>query len=268
MIQPSSITNTAKAIIQKKLQEIAQVHKIRILLAVESGSRAWGFPSINSDYDVRFIYARHPDEYLSIKEFRDVIETQIQYESSLGTLEDLNGWDIRKALYLAIKSNPVLFEWIQSPIQYGVDESSIQALFEFCKENANLDLIKNHYYKLAFNAWRQIEEDPHQVKVKLYCYGLRPALMLQWLNQFNSVPPMDMHSLACALIKDSKLEHTIDEMIAIKATAQEEQKISRSPLIDSFIVSLLSEQPKDYGPVIISDEQLIKGDKLFRAIIT
>ena len=75
MIQPSAITNHAKEIIQKKLAEIAQAHKIRILLAIESGSRAWGFPSTNSDYDVRFIYVRHRDEYLSIKEFRDVIET-------------------------------------------------------------------------------------------------------------------------------------------------------------------------------------------------
>ncbi len=267
MIQPSAITNHAKEIIQRKLAEIAQAHKIRILLAIESGSRAWGFPSTNSDYDVRFVYVRHLDDYLSIKEFRDVIETQIYYEPLLGTLEDLNGWDIRKALYLALKSNPVLFEWIQSPIRYAIDESAVQSLFEFCKENVNLDLMKNHYYKLTFNAWRQIEEDHHEVKVKLYCYGLRPALMLDWLNKFHSVPPMDIHSLVYTLIKDSKLENTIAELVTLKATALEEQKISRNSLIDSFILSLLSEPPKDQVPLIIKDEQLIKGDKLFRMFI-
>ena len=46
-----------KDLIIQKLKEIEQTENIRILHAVESGSRAWGFPSPDSDYDVRFIYA-------------------------------------------------------------------------------------------------------------------------------------------------------------------------------------------------------------------
>ena len=51
-------------LIREKLMEIEHSEKCRILLAVESGSRAWGFPSPDSDYDVRFIYVRPIEHYL------------------------------------------------------------------------------------------------------------------------------------------------------------------------------------------------------------
>lgn len=267
MIQQSTITRTAQEVIQNKLHALAKTHNVRILFAIESGSRAWGFPSINSDYDVRFVYVRHLDDYLSIKEYRDVIETQIQYESKLDALEDSNGWDLRKTLYLALKSNPILFEWVQSPIRYIIHDSFDQMLMKFCTEHANVDLIKNHYYKLAVNAWNQIEEDPSHVKVKLYCYALRPALMLNWLTLFNSIPPMDMYSLVSQSIKDTALEKAICELIVAKATILEDQKMMRNALIDSFIVASLSNKPDDYTPLVISEEQLIKGNTLFRMLL-
>jgi predicted nucleotidyltransferase len=46
-----------KKIIRNKLIEVAKNNDVQILFAIESGSRAWGFPSTNSDYDVRFVYA-------------------------------------------------------------------------------------------------------------------------------------------------------------------------------------------------------------------
>ena len=87
---------------------------MRVLLAVESGSRAWGFASPNSDYDARFIYSSAPDWYLSIdlEDKHDVIEYPIVDEI------DLNGWDVRKALRLFARSNPAFVEWIQSPTIY------------------------------------------------------------------------------------------------------------------------------------------------------
>ena len=65
MVKPSKITNTARTYIEEKLKILTEQHNIRILVAIESGSRAWGFPSQNSDYDVRFIYTRSMDDYLS-----------------------------------------------------------------------------------------------------------------------------------------------------------------------------------------------------------
>ena len=107
-----------------RLAEIEQRESVRILLAVESGSRAWGFPSPDSDYDVRFLYARPRDWYLAVDSRRDVIECPIE------NVLDVNGWDIRKALQLLLKANPVLAEWLNSPIRYREDALVVAALRE------------------------------------------------------------------------------------------------------------------------------------------
>lgn len=100
--------------IMRRIKAAEQEHNVKVLYAVESGSRAWGFASPNSDYDVRFIYAHPKDYYLTIdiEDKRDVIEYPIVDEI------DINGWDIRKALKLFWKSNPAFIEWLQSPIVY------------------------------------------------------------------------------------------------------------------------------------------------------
>ena len=99
-----------RELILSKLEEIEKQYDVHILLAVESGSRAWGFESPDSDYDVRFIYVRKQSDYLKLEGIRDVIELPID-----DTL-DINGWDITKTLRLLYKSNPTLFEWFSSPI--------------------------------------------------------------------------------------------------------------------------------------------------------
>ena len=99
-------------LICSKLHEIEKENNVKILLAVESGSRAWGFASPDSDYDVRFIYVRPKDDYLRLENVRDVIELPID------DVLDINGWDLQKTLRLLYKSNPTLFEWFSSPIVY------------------------------------------------------------------------------------------------------------------------------------------------------
>ena len=99
-------------LIHSRLIEIEAKNAIKIVYACESGSRAWGFPSANSDYDVRFIYIRPVDWYLSIYEKRDVIEYPIDEQL------DISGWDLKKALQLLRKTNPPLLEWLGSPIVY------------------------------------------------------------------------------------------------------------------------------------------------------
>ena len=98
--------------IQDNLNQIEEQHDVKILLAVESGSRAWGFASADSDYDVRFIYVHRPEEYLRIDSMKDVIEWQ------LDEVLDINGWDLRKALLAFAKGNPNVMEWANSPIIY------------------------------------------------------------------------------------------------------------------------------------------------------
>jgi len=98
--------------IMSELRSIETREDVRILFAIESGSRAWGFASPDSDFDVRFVYVRRQDWYLSLTPGRDVIELPLVGD------DDINGWDIRKALNLALKPNPVLLEWLSSPVQY------------------------------------------------------------------------------------------------------------------------------------------------------
>lgn len=81
--------------VQTELTRIERESGVRVLLAVESGSRAWGFASPDSDYDVRFLYAHPRDWYVSVFEGRDVIEQMLP-----GDL-DVSGWDLRKALRLS-----------------------------------------------------------------------------------------------------------------------------------------------------------------------
>lgn len=98
--------------IREKLEEIEEKENVMILLAVESGSRAWGFASPDSDYDVRFIYVRSIEEYLRLDEQKDVIDWQ------LDDVLDINGWDLKKALVQFRRGNATLFEWSNSPIVY------------------------------------------------------------------------------------------------------------------------------------------------------
>ena len=123
-----SIAPEARAVILAKLRGLAEDHNVRILFAIESGSRAWGFPSPDSDYDVRFVYARPLDWHLRLDQTRDVIERPISDDL------DLSGWELGKALKLACNSNAVIAEWLQSPVVYIADQAAVEALSGFCRE--------------------------------------------------------------------------------------------------------------------------------------
>ena len=56
---------------EKNSGKLREKEQVFILLAVESGSRAWGIASPDSDYDVRFIYVRKPEDYLRLDPVKD-----------------------------------------------------------------------------------------------------------------------------------------------------------------------------------------------------
>lgn len=266
MIPKSTVDDKAKKIIQAKLKELAAENNIRILLAIESGSRAWGFPSRDSDYDVRFIYAQTMHSYLSVIPERDVFEPKIIDDSLLGVPFDLSGWDIRKALQLALKSNPVLFEWLQSPICYIINHESVQELMQFASKVADLQRIHYHYYQLAANAWQEIKKDSHETVLKCYFYALRPALAVHWIVSMGKIPPMDLVSLM-SIVKDDALEKTIFNLVMLKSTAQEKSRIPRDQIIDSFIEKILKEYTVEQRPSVIATQFLCDADIVFRHII-
>ena len=114
---------TIQALVDRKLDEIEEMEGVKILHAVESGSRAWGFASPDSDYDVRFVYVRPEQYYLRLDEKKDFINWELDE-----TL-DINGWDLSKTLQHFHKSNASLYEWGNSPVVYRGKSRRFQRAF-------------------------------------------------------------------------------------------------------------------------------------------
>ena len=176
-----------RKLILEKLQEIEERENIKILHCIESGSRAWGFASPDSDYDVRFIYVRPKEFYLRLDKTRDVIEWQLD-----DTL-DINGWDIDKTLTLLHSSNPTLFEWNSSPIVYKTTD-------EWGKISEVINryfVAKSGIYHYLSTAKRNYKEFllGDMVKYKKYFYVLRPILACKWILAEGTPPPMEFHIL-------------------------------------------------------------------------
>ena len=172
------------------LLAIEQTHAVRILVAVESGSRAWGFPSVDSDWDVRFIYVRPLAAYLSVDPVRDTLEHP-PAATDAGVL-DLGGWDARKALHLLRRSNAAAMEWLCSPVIYQQDAAAHAGLSAFAWRAAHMPALAYHYDRLARSA---LLPGTEPVRLKSYFYAIRPALALLWLRDGATPPPMDLPAL-------------------------------------------------------------------------
>ena len=248
------IDDGVRARIQAELDRIEETQQIRILLAVESGSRAWRFASPDSDYDVRFLYVRRLDEYLRIAEPRDVIERP------LDAVLDINGWDLRKALQLMMKSNAVLLEWLTSPVRYRGDPALCVRLLDLAREAAYLPAFAFHYDRVAQRAWTPGEGE---IRLKSYFYALRPALALRWMRDRRSAPPMDLPSLRQGAGLTDALNEAIDALLALKARLGEAATIARVPAVEAFLTEALAMPvPPASGP----DRREIRlgADALFR----
>jgi uncharacterized protein len=163
--------------IATELQQLERAHQIQILYACESGSRAWGFPSPDSDYDVRFIYLRPLEWYLSIDDRPDTILDPRGYANDLpvNSLLDINGWDLRKALKLFKGSNSAIYEWIQSPIIYQSQQGLTDRLRDLAPSYYTCRAGIHHYLNMTIGCYRKhLQTDV--VKLKKYFYALRPIL--------------------------------------------------------------------------------------------
>ncbi len=205
-----------RELIEEKLKEIEQQHNVRILLAVESGSRAWGFASPDSDYDVRFIYVRPKNEYLRLDRPRDVIELPIN------DLLDINGWDLDKTLHLLHKSNPTLFEWFSSPIVYKstpFGESFKDFIFRYFSSERGL----RHYLSMAEKNYREYLRGD-MVRAKKYFYVLRPVLACLWILEKGTPPPMLFSELMESQLEPS-VRPEVERLLELKINSPEIKEI-------------------------------------------
>ena len=217
-----------KEAILNKLEEIERERNIKILYAVESGSRAWGFASEDSDYDVRYIFIRRTEDYLRVDELRDTIE------GPLDDVMDFSGWDVRKTLELLRRCNPSLMEWYQSPIVYKTTplwEKLAEKIPGYFLVRANM----HHYLSMAMGNWHShLKLSLEQVSVKKYLYALRPILCSRWLEVYGTVPPVLFRTL-CEKVLPEDMEDTVRNLLELKKTVNEKTLIPRIPKLDEFL---------------------------------
>ena len=215
-----------------KLDEIESRENVKILLAVESGSRAWGFASPDSDYDVRFIYVRPREDYLRLEKTRDVIELPIE-----GDL-DINGWDLDKTLRLLRASNPTLFEWFSSPIVYR--ETAFADVFRIVmQEYFSSKRGLNHYLSMASGNYREYLKGDF-VRAKKYFYVLRPVLACKWILDKGTPPPMLFSELVEAEL-DPKYLPDVNNLLDLKKNAPEIKTIPKIMSINQYLDQSIEE---------------------------
>lgn len=248
--------------IKERLLIIEKGHDVEILYAIESGSRAWGFESLDSDFDVRFIY-RHPlNYYLGILPKRDVIEIPIQEDL------DFSGWDLKKAFFLMNKSNPVLFEWMRSPIIYKKNPEFYEIFENISKDYFSPISSIYHYLHMAKNNFRDyLKRD--LVKAKKYLYVLRPLLACLWIEKFTSPPPVEFKIVFGETLEDLKVRKEIEFLLGLKKSGKELGEVPRISILNEFIertIEHLETSVRDFDTLTKPDAS--KMDSAFQKILT
>lgn len=218
---------TAEELIGLKLREIEQQENVKILHAVESGSRAWGFASPDSDYDVRFIYVRPMEAYLRLEDGKDFIDWELDE-----TL-DINGWDLSKVLKHFHKSNATLFEWSNSPVVYHTTPEW-QQIYDVSKNYFSCKSSMYHYYGTANKNYKEYLLDD-MVKYKKYFYVLRPILACKWIEKKQCPPPILFSSLAAEVLEED-MRPIVDGLLKVKVQMAEAEKGKRIEELNDYIL--------------------------------
>lgn len=201
--------------IKKYLSDLEKEKGIEILLACETGSRAWGFPSPDSDFDVRIIYKHDKDWYLSLTEEKDTIEYFLDNNEI-----DISGWDLRKSLRLLWKSNPPLLERIQSPIIYKVDKDFLTEINSIAQKTYSRIATIHHYLSMAKKALEEVT-NTEEYKLKKFFYALRASVACLWILEKEEIPPIEFEKMLNPLELSEKLKGRIGELIKMKSTINE-----------------------------------------------
>ncbi len=236
---------------------IAKQHNLKLLYACESGSRGWGFPSPDSDYDVRFIYVRPLPFYLSVEERDDNLSFPVNDEL------DIYGWDIRKVLQLIRKSNTTPFEWLQSPVVYAGKPQFREELWTLCQQYFSPRANIHHYLGIATGALESMKEN--EIKIKKLFYVLRPLLSAMWCLDKGSIAPMTIGPLMTLL--PAVFRQQVADLITFKATAAESYVVQPDASLRSFITMQMSRCREASGDLPKMPFDLEPLDVFFRKTI-
>lgn len=248
--------------IMRRIRDAEQEHGVRVLYAVESGSRAWGFASPNSDYDVRFVYVHPHDWYLSVdlEDKRDVIEYEIVDDI------DINGWDLRKALKLFWKSNPSFVEWMQSPIVYVDDRAFSEGVRSLMPGIYSVAKGVHHYHSMAKTNYKGYLK-AQLVPLKKYFYVLRPLLAIRWLETHGEPAPIEFERLRETLTDAPGVNDEISKLLERKKRSQEKEFVPVIPTLNRFIEKELSRLASYQEDPAERTEDLTALSRFFRSFL-
>lgn len=237
-----------KTVIEREMQYYEKEHNIKILFAIENGSRAWNMASKNSDYDVRFVFKRNVEDYISLIKQKDVIETFFDenYQPCSGdkVLFDIVGFDIIKFMGLLSKSNPTSIEWLMSDIIYwGSNDLTIK---QYIKENFNPKTLIYHYISLCRKHYNRYINENKKVTHKMYLYMMRGLLNALYVYVNDKIPPLDFTKTVELLKTEISTEvyETVKEIIRIKSSGLEKDTIERFDILDDFIQEYMNKEFK------------------------
>ena len=219
--------------VRNALARLEADRKVRVLYACESGSRAWGFASHDSDYDVRFLYVHRRDWYLSVEDRRDVIEEPLTDEL------DVSGWELRKALRLLRKSNPPLLEWLKSPVVYQHDAVFTREFGELSEHFYSPRRCFAHYLHMASGNWRHHLEGRAQVSLKKYLYVFRPLLACRWIERSLGQVPMLFQELVDGVLEQCETSDALNALVARKQAGDELSFAPPDETLSRFVVAEL-----------------------------
>ena len=251
-----SVPQEARTEIAARLAQVERESTVRLLFACESGSRGWGFASKDSDFDVRFVYAHPQDWYLGLDEGRDVLELGIE-ETKAGVL-DVNGWDLRKVLRLFRASNPVMLEWLNSPLVYLERGSLAERLRALAPEIMKPLALWHHYRGLMLKSRERFQE---KAAIKTWFYMVRPLLAMHWLELGLGLPPMRFDLLADAVVQDVALRQELERLVELKKSGVEQERFVPPATISLWAESLMP--APDFQPALSASRAAVDWNALF-----
>lgn len=244
--------------IKNYLIELEKEKGIEILLACETGSRAWGFPSPDSDFDVRIIYMHKKDWYLSLTEEKDTIDCFYENNDI-----DISGWDLRKSMRLLWKSNPPLLERIQSPIIYKSDKEFHIGINSVARKTYSRIATIHHYLSMAKKALKEVKS-ANDYKLKRFFYALRASVACLWILEKEEIPPIEFGKMVGGLDISQNLVARINELIEIKSTISEKYLHNGEQDLIKFMENSLERAKNESKSLPASKGQISELNKFFR----
>jgi predicted nucleotidyltransferase len=245
--------------IEGELRRIEQEKGVCVIYACESGSRAWGFASSDSDYDVRFIYVHPTEWYLRVVTGSDTIERPIE------GLLDASGWDLKKALQLLRKSNPPLLEWLQSPIVYRERTAVVQRIRDLMPVYYEPAACHYHYLHMAQGNYREFLQGD-EVWLKKYFYVLRPVLACLWIERGYGVVPTEFQTLVERILDEGSVKTAVQDLIQRKKAGEELDRGPHIPAISSFLSREVDRLSTSQAPPA-RHASPVRLDEVFRACL-